>query len=220
MDAILEGARTVFTVFGLPITESVVNTWLVMVVLIILALVLRRNFQLYPDKRQNVVEMIVEGLTSMVTSTMGAKNKGFMPYIATVFLLLLFSNILGIFALRPPTVDFSVTIAYGIVTFVCIHYYALKAKGWSYLKGMAEPFIFLLPMNIIGEVAKPFSLGMRLYGNLLGGSLIMALISGAVALFVPAVASIYFDLFSAILQSFIFVMLTMVFITLAKDDDE
>ena len=98
--------------------------------------------------------------------------------------------------------------------------FAIKAKGWSYIKGMGEPFIFLLPMNLIGEVAKPFSLGMRLYGNLLGGSVIMAMISGAVALFVPAVASIYFDLFSGILQSFIFVMLTMVFITLAKDDDE
>lgn len=220
VEAILEGARTVFTIFGLPITESVVNTWLVMAVLIILALVLRRNLQLYPDKRQNVVEVIVEALSDLVSSTMGPKNKGFMPYIGTVFFLLLFSNLLGIFGLRPPTADFSVTIAYGIATFFCIHYYALKAKGWSYLKGMAEPFIFLLPMNIIGEVAKPFSLGMRLYGNLLGGSVIMAMITGAVALFVPAVASIYFDLFSAILQSFIFIMLTMVFISIAKDDEE
>ncbi|MGI6366590.1 MAG: F0F1 ATP synthase subunit A [Bacillota bacterium] len=220
LEAVLEGARTVFTLFGLPITESVVNTWLVMAVLIILALVLRRNFQLYPDKRQNVAEIVVEALSGLVASTMGPKNKGFMPYIATVFFLLFFSNVLGVFGLRPPTADFSVTIAYGIVTFFCIHYYALKAKGWSYLKGMAEPFIFLLPMNIIGEVAKPFSLGMRLYGNLLGGSVIMAMISGAIALFVPAVASIYFDLFSAVLQSFIFIMLTMVFIAIAKDDEE
>ena len=78
----------------------------------------------------------------------------------------------------------------------------------------------MLPINIIGEVAKPFSLGMRLFGNLLGGSVIMAMISGAIALFVPAVASIYFDLFSGFLQSFIFIMLTMVFIKIAKDDDD
>jgi len=220
VEAILEGPRTVFTIFGLPVTESVVNTWLVMAVLIILALIFRRNLQVYPDKRQNVVEAIVEAVSGLVNTTMGQKNKGFMPYIGTLFFLLLFSNLLGIFGLRPPTADFSVTIAYGIVTFFCIHYFAIKAKGWSYIKGMGEPFIFLLPMNLIGEVAKPFSLGMRLYGNLLGGSVIMAMISGAVALFVPAVASIYFDLFSGILQSFIFVMLTMVFITLAKDDDE
>jgi F-type H+-transporting ATPase subunit a len=220
LDEVLEGAKTVFTVFGLPITESVVNTWLVMAVLIILAIVLRRNLQMYPDKRQNIVEIIVEGLTGLVTSTMGPKNKNFTPFIGTVFLLIAFSNILGIFGLRSPTADFSVTFAYGIVTFFCIHFFALKAKGWSYIKGFGQPFIFLLPINIIGEVAKPFSLGMRLFGNLLGGSVIMAMISGAIAIFVPAVASIYFDLFSGFLQSFIFIMLTMVFITIAKDDDD
>lgn len=220
LDEVLEGAKTVFTVFGLPITESVVNTWLVMAVLIILAIVLRRNLQMYPDKRQNIAEIIVEGLTGLVTSTMGLKNKNFTPFIGTIFLLIAFSNILGIFGLRSPTADFSVTFAYGIVTFFCIHFFALKAKGWSYIKGFGQPFIFLLPINIIGEVAKPFSLGMRLFGNLLGGTVIMAMISGAIAIFVPAVASIYFDLFSGFLQSFIFIMLTMVFITIAKDDDD
>jgi F-type H+-transporting ATPase subunit a len=220
LDEVLEGAKTVFTIFGVDITESVVNTWIVMAVLVILALVFSRNLKLYPDKRQNIVEIIVDGLTGLVTSTMGAKNRNFTPFIGTVFLLIAFSNILGIFGLRSPTADFSVTLAYGIVTFFCIHFFALKAKGWSYIKGFGQPFIFLLPINIIGEVAKPFSLGMRLYGNLLGGSVIMAMISGAIALFVPAVASIYFDLFSGFLQSFIFIMLTMVFITIAKDDED
>lgn len=220
LDEVLEGAKTVFTVFGLDITESVVNTWIVMAILVILALIFRRNLKLYPDKRQNIVEVIVDGLTGLVTSTMGAKNRSFTPFIGTVFLLIAFSNILGIFGLRSPTADFSVTLAYGIVTFFCIHFFALKAKGWSYIKGFGQPFIFLLPINIIGEVAKPFSLGMRLYGNLLGGSVIMAMISGAIALFVPALASIYFDLFSGLLQSFIFVMLTMVFISIAKDDQD
>lgn len=220
LDEVLEGAKTVFTIFGVDITESVVNTWIVMAVLVILALVFSRNLKLYPDKRQNIVEIIVDGLTGLVTSTMGAKNRNFTPFIGTVFLLIAFSNILGIFGLRSPTADFSVTLAYGIVTFFCIHFFALKAKGWSYIKGFGQPFIFLLPINIIGEVAKPFSLGMRLYGNLLGGSVIMAMISGAIALFVPAVASIYFDLFSGLLQSFIFIMLTMVFITIAKDDED
>lgn len=220
LEQVLEGPKTVFTVFGLPITESVVNTWIVMAVLVVLALIFRRNLKLYPDKKQNIAEIIVEALDGLVTSTMGAKNKNFMPFIGTVFLLIAFSNILGIFGLRPPTADFSVTFAYGIVTFFCIHFFALKAKGWSYIKGFGQPFIFLLPINIIGEVAKPFSLGMRLFGNLLGGSVIMAMISGAIALFVPAVASIYFDLFSGFLQSFIFIMLTMVFIKIAKDDDD
>ena len=140
-----------------------------------------------------------------------------MPYMATLFLLILFSNIIGIFGFRTPTSDINVTLGYALMTFFSIHFFGVKAKGLGYLKGFFEPIFVIAPINIIGELARPVSLSMRLFGNMLGGSVIMALISGAVALFVPAVASIYFDLFSGILQSFIFTMLSMVFISLAKD---
>ncbi len=213
----MQGPKTVFTLFGFPITESVVNTWIVMAVLIILALVLRRRLELRPGKAQNIAELLVDGFTGIVKSTMGEKNIGFMPYMATLFLLILFSNIIGIFGFRTPTSDINVTLAYALMTFFSIHFFGVKAKGLGYLKGFFEPIFVIAPINIIGELAKPVSLSMRLFGNMLGGSVIMALISGAVALFVPAVASIYFDLFSGILQSFIFTMLSMVFISLAKD---
>lgn len=217
LEEILQGPKTVFTLFGFPITESVVNTWIVMAVLIILALVLRRRLELRPGKAQNIAELLVDGFTGIVKSTMGEKNIGFMPYMATLFLLILFSNIIGIFGFRTPTSDINVTLAYALMTFFSIHFFGVKAKGLGYLKGFFEPIFVIAPINIIGELAKPVSLSMRLFGNMLGGSVIMALISGAVALFVPAVASIYFDLFSGILQSFIFTMLSMVFISLAKD---
>ncbi|MDD2281802.1 MAG: F0F1 ATP synthase subunit A [Eubacteriales bacterium] len=217
LDKVLAGPRTVFTLFGFSITESLVNTWIVSAVLIILALMLRRHLELRPGKVQNVAELLVEGFSGIVKSTMGEKNLSFMPYIATLFMLILFSNLMGIFGFRSPTADINVTLGYALVTFFAIHFYGLKAKGWKYLKGMAEPVFIILPINIIGELARPVSLSMRLFGNMLAGSVVMALISGAAALFVPAVASIYFDLFSGILQSFIFVMLTMVFIFLAKE---
>lgn len=217
LEEILQGPKTVFTLFGFPITESVVNTWIVMAVLIILALVLRRRLELRPGKAQNIAELLVDGFTGIVKSTMGEKNIGFMPYMATLFLLILFSNIIGIFGFRTPTSDINVTLAYALMTFFSIHFFGVKAKGLGYLKGFFEPIFVIAPINIIGELARPVSLSMRLFGNMLGGSVIMALISGAVALFVPAVASIYFDLFSGILQSFIFTMLSMVFISLAKD---
>ncbi|HBI57008.1 MAG TPA: ATP synthase F0 subunit A [Firmicutes bacterium] len=213
----MQGPKTVFTLFGFPITESVVNTWIVMAVLIILALVLRRRLELRPGKAQNIAELLVDGFTGIVKSTMGEKNIGFMPYMATLFLLILFSNIIGIFGFRTPTSDINVTLGYALMTFFSIHFFGVKAKGLGYLKGFFEPIFVIAPINIIGELARPVSLSMRLFGNMLGGSVIMALISGAVALFVPAVASIYFDLFSGILQSFIFTMLSMVFISLAKD---
>jgi F-type H+-transporting ATPase subunit a len=217
LEEILQGPKTVFTLFGFPITESVVNTWIVMAVLIILALVLRRRLELRPGKAQNIAELLVDGFTGIVKSTMGEKNIGFMPYMATLFLLILFSNIIGIFGFRTPTSDINVTLGYALMTFFSIHFFGVKAKGLGYLKGFFEPIFVIAPINIIGELARPVSLSMRLFGNMLGGSVIMALISGAVALFVPAVASIYFDLFSGILQSFIFTMLSMVFISLAKD---
>lgn len=217
MEQILQGPRKAFTILGLSISESVVNTWVIMMVLIVLALILRRRLELRPSRTQNIAELLVEGFSGVVKLIMGENNLRFMPYFATLFLLIFFSNILGVFGFRTPTADINVTLAYALVTVFSIHFYALKAKGFDYLKGFAQPLFFLLPINIIGELAKPVSLSMRLFGNMLGGSVIMALISGAISLFVPAVASIYFDLFSGILQAFIFTMLSMVFISLAKE---
>lgn len=186
-------------------------------ILIILALILRRNLQLYPSKLQNVVEMVVDSIAGLVSSTMGDQRKGFTPYIATLFLFIAFSNLTGIIGLRPPTSDINITAGLALMTFFAIHFYGLKHKGWKHIKGMAEPFFLFLPINIIGELAKPVSLAMRLFGNIFGGAVIMAMISGAIALFVPVLPSLYFDIFSGLLQSFIFTMLTMVFITLALE---
>lgn len=210
----MEGPRTVFSVLGFPITESIINSWIVMGILVVMALVLRRNLELYPNKLQNVVETVVDGFNSLVSSNM-AGRKGFMPYMAALFLFITFANLSGMIGLRPPTADINVTAGLALLTFFAIHYYGLKNKGWQHLKGLSEPIIFFLPMNIISELAKPLSLAMRLFGNIFGGAIIMALITGAVALFIPVLPSLYFDLFAGILQSFIFTMITMVFITLA-----
>lgn len=215
MEQLLEGPRTVFTLFGFPVSESVVSTWIVMAILVGLALVLRRRMELYPDKMQNVIEMVVEGFNGLVASTMGEDRKNFMPYIASLFLFIGFANLSGLLGLRPPTSDINVTAGLALMTFVAIHFYGLRLKGWKHIKGLGEPFILFLPMNIVSELAKPVSLAMRLFGNIFGGAIIMAMISGAIALFVPVLPSLYFDIFSGLLQSFIFTMLTMVFITLA-----
>jgi F-type H+-transporting ATPase subunit a len=207
----------VFTIFGLPITETVVSTWLVMAILLGLALVLRRRLELYPDKAQNVVEIVVDGFNSLVSSNMGDNRRGFMPYMASLFLFISFANLSGLIGLRPPTSDINVTAGLALLTFLAIHYYGLKAKGWQHITGLAEPFFLFIPMNVISELAKPLSLAMRLFGNIFGGTMIMAMIAGAISIFVPILPSLYFDLFAGLLQSFIFTMITMVFITLALD---
>ena len=215
MDDLFQGPAEVFRIFGFPITESIVNSWIVMALLIGLALIFRRNLKTYPGRVQNVLELIVEGFTNLVSTTMGAARIGFMPYMITLFMFIAFSNMLGLFGLRPPTSDLNITLGLALLTFLAIHFYGFKIKGLRYLASFAEPFFPILPLNIIGELAKPVSLSFRLFGNILGGAVLMAMIGGSIAIFVPIFPSLYFELFAGLLQSFIFVMLTMVFITLA-----
>ncbi|MTI93983.1 MAG: F0F1 ATP synthase subunit A [Firmicutes bacterium] len=215
MEDLFDGPSIVFEFYGFQITETMLNIWLVMAVLIVLALLLRRNLELYPGKVQNVVEMVVEAFEGLVTSTMGDSRKDFMPYMAALFLFIGLSNMMGLLGLMPPTADVNTTIGLALLTFILIHYSGFRNKGFGHIRGLAQPVFLFLPINIISELAKPVSLAFRLFGNILGGTIIMAMITGAIALFVPVVPSLYFDVFSGLLQSFIFVMLTMVFITLA-----
>lgn len=214
MERILEGPHYI-EIFGISISESIINMWIAMAVIIVFGIVARRSMKLYPDKFQNFVEIIVEGVENLVTSTMGDKQRGFAPYIGTLFMFLAVANLTGLFSLRPPTADINVSLGLALMTFFGIHYYGLKRKGFGHIKGLAEPIILFLPINIISELAKPVSLAFRLFGNIFGGAIIMAMIGGAIGLFVPVLPSLYFDIFSGLLQSFIFVMLTMVFFTLA-----
>ena len=148
-------------------------------------------------------------------------------------MFLALAYIAGLFGLRPPTADGNTTMGLAIMTFVMIHFFGAKAKGpLTYAKGFLEPFAALLPLNIMGELATPISLSFRLFGNIVGGLIIMNLLYGAlgglstklmgisIPIFqvgIPAILHIYFDLFAEILQSFIFTMLTMVFISIATE---
>ncbi|NLK72878.1 MAG: F0F1 ATP synthase subunit A [Clostridiales bacterium] len=217
---------------GVVITETVVNTWIIMIVLIIFSLVFTRKFEKIPKGAQNVVEMIVDLVYSLTEQVMGKNKQGFAPYVGTLFFFLIFANLWGLVGLRPPTADVNTTSALAIITFVLIHFFSIKSKGIKgYLKGKIEPFPLLLPLNIIGDLATPISLAFRLFGNIVGGLIIMSLLYGALAglsmkiglpipIFeagIPSIFHIYFDVFSGVLQSFIFVMLTMVFVSMEMD---
>lgn len=207
---------------GIPITQTVVTTWFIMLVLFGLAIFLTRKLKVRPEKRQVVAEIIVDGIYNLTETTMGKKFKNFAPYIGTILLLVGVSNISGLFGLRPPTADLNTTLGLALITFVLIHTTGIRAKGFvGYMKGFLEPMPFLLPINLMGEIATPISLSFRLFGNILGGLIIMTLLYQALGWFAlipaPAILHMYFDLFAGLLQSFIFGMLTMVFISLASD---
>ncbi|MDI3535073.1 MAG: F-type H+-transporting ATPase subunit a [Thermosediminibacterales bacterium] len=209
-----------FSMFGqrMEVTESVTVTWIIMAVFGITAFLSSRNLKVVPRGFQNIVEIFVESTTWLVDTTMGTKYRGFVPYIGTLTLYLTAANLIGLITLRPPTADLSTTLALSTITFALTQYYGIKVKGMkNYLKGFIEPIPFMLPLNIIGELANPFSMAFRLFGNILGGFIILTLLYRAAPILLPVPLHAYFDVFAGVLQTFIFSMLTMTFLVMAMD---
>ena len=201
------------------LTTTHVSLLIVCVGLLIFALVVRSKLKDTdkPSGLQNVAELIVEMLDGMVKSSMGSKNAvKYRNYIGSLFLFLLISNISGLLGLRPPTADYGVTFPLGIITFVLIQYNNIKWNKFRAFTDLFQPIPVLFPINLIGELAVPFSISLRLFGNVVSGTVIMALIYGLlskVAFLWPGVLHAYFDIFSGAIQTYVFCMLTMVFIS-------
>ena len=169
-----------------------------------------------PGAFQNVVELVVESLDNMVKGVMGRNAAAFANYIGTLFIFILLSNISGLFGLRPPTADYGVTFALGIITFTLITFNKFKYQKVSgVIKGLCDPWPIWAPINVIGDVAVPISLSLRLFANVLSGTVMMALIYGLLGFIAtgwPAGLHVYFDLFSGAIQTYVFSMLTMTYI--------
>lgn len=176
-----------------------------------------KNAKEVPTGFQNVVELIVEKLDGMVDSTMGKNGKNFRNYIGTIFIFILFSNISGLLGLRPPTADYGTTLPLGLLTFTLIFVNKIRYQKVSgFIKGLCDPWPFWAPINIIGDLAVPVSLSLRLFANVLSGTVMMALIYGLlskIAIIWPAALHVYFDLFSGAIQTYVFCMLTMTYIS-------
>lgn len=201
------------------ITTTHVSILIVMIILLVFAIIANRkmkNPDEIPGGFQNVVEMIVEMLDKMVHGSMGKYAGKFANYIGSIFLFIFVSNISGLFGLRPPTADYGVTLPLGIITFAIIQYNNIRYNKFGALTGLFKPLPFLFPINLIGEIAVPFSLSLRLFGNILSGTVMMSLIYtllAPIAIGWPGFLHIYFDIFSGAIQTYVFCMLTMVFVT-------
>lgn len=202
------------------ITTTHVSQLIVTILILILALAIRRRFknaEEIPGVFQCLCETVVEMLDNMVVGNMGQKGRKYANYIITIFCYILLSNISGIFGLRSPTADYGVTFMLAIITFVMIHYNGIRYQKKDYWKGYLDPFPVFLPVNIISEIATPVSMSLRLFANLLSGTIIMALWYGMMPWFtklgIPAALHFYFDLFSGAIQTYVFCMLTMIFVS-------
>ncbi len=207
------------------ITTTHISVLVVMLVILVFAIAARikmSHAQEYPTGFQNVVELIVEMLDNMVRSSMGGHAKRYRNYIGTIFIFIFISNISGLFGLRPPTADYGVTLPLGIITFCIIQYNNIKYNKFGAFTDLFKPLPFLFPINLIGEIAVPFSLSLRLFGNVLSGTVMMTLIYSLLSRFAigwPGILHIYFDVFSGAIQTYVFCMLTMAF-TMQKVPEE
>lgn len=206
-----------FTVAGLKVevSEAVVVTWIIMAVMIVGAFILTRNLKIdHIGKRQAAAEAIVTKLTGLVGNMLSDKAQGYVPYLTTVLIYIGLANVIGLFGFKAPTKDLNVTIALALMSIVLVEaagIYHLGVKKW--LHKFTEPIAVITPINILEVVTRPLSLCMRLFGNVLGAFVIMELIKLVVPIVLPAVFSAYFDLFDGLLQAYVFVFLTSLYIS-------
>ena len=248
MEVSITGARIYFEIpilGGIPITETIVNSWLVMLAIIGLCLFLTHDLKVRNvSKRQVVAEMFVTTAQNFVNTNMGEKFAHYGPFVAALFASSLLSNLLSLIGMFPPTSDLSTTLAWAVLVFVLITATKIRTSGvLGYMKVFTQPIFVLTPFNILSELATPISMAFRHFGNIVSGGVISALVYAALASLsslvlgllpgvlgdilshipifqvgIPAVLSVYFDLFSGFMQAFIFCMLTTLYIGNAAEE--
>ncbi len=217
----------------LYISESTVVSLAVIIAIFALCLWLTHGIRVIPGSRRQVVaEFVVEWATNLVTTNMGPRFIAFAPFVAGILALSALSSLASLLGLFSPTSDINIVAGWAIIVFILITYYKLKGGVWNYVKSFGDPLPIFYPFNLFSEVATPLSMTFRHYGSILSGAVISTLIAAALGgvsslllglisdshfvtsipllqVGLPAILSLYFDLFSSLLQAFIFAMLTM-----------
>lgn len=244
MNVEVNGPKIVFTIpilGGINITETIINSWIIMAVIVGLCIFLTRNLRVKnPSKRQIIAEKLYLMLYNLVRDVMGEKNIKYVPYIGTLFTFSIVGSLSSLTGLRPITGDLSTTLGWALVTFMLVQVTNIRSHGvGGWLKSFTEPVIVITPLNLISEIANPISIAFRHFGNIASGLVITSLVYAALAALsnailsfipndfistipifqvgLPAILSIYFDLFTSFLQAYIISMLTMVFVSSAAE---
>jgi len=204
--------------YNIGISPSIVVQWVIIVLVAFLCIYFTRDLKIIPDKKQNIIEIIMDAINNLVRNNMGEDYMGFVPFIGTFAIFIAIMNNTGLVGVRAPTVDYSVALALALITFVVVQWFAIKKIGLGhYFKGYVQPYAFILPITLIERIMLPVSLSFRLFGNMMAGLVIIELaykslgsLSMFAQLILPIPLHFYFDLFDGLIQMLIFVMLTMV----------
>lgn len=206
--------ETVFSIGSIGISESVVVTWIIMAVVVLLSMLLTRNLKVeHPGRGQLMLEYAVTWLQGIGKGIVGEEGGQYASYLTSILIYLGIANLIGVLGFKPPTKDLNVTAALAIMSIILIEAAGIRKKGMKkWLKGFTEPVVLVTPINVLELFIKPLSLCMRLFGNVLGAFVIMKLIECILPVGLPVVFSLYFDLFDGLIQAYVFVFLTGLFI--------
>lgn len=212
-------SHVVFTVGPVVVTEPVVVTWGLMVVLGLGSLLMTRRLRLVPSRGQVALEMIVETIAGQIKDTVRADPWPYVPLLGTLFLFILAANWSSLIpGVDPPTAHLQTDAALAVVVFVAVIWFGIRARGIrGYLRTFAEPTIFMVPLNVVETFTRTFSLIVRLFGNVMSGVFIIAIVLSLAGLLVP-IPLMALDLLTGAVQAYIFTILAAVFIGGAASD--
>ena len=203
------------------ITRPVVTTWVIMAMLTVASWSVTRRLALHPDRRQATLELIVTGIMGQVEEVIRKEARPFLPILGTLFIFLVAANLSGVLpGVEAPTGKLETPAALALIVFVSVHFFGVRARGpLGYLASFAQPKLIMLPLNIVSEVTRTFSLMVRLFGNVMSGEFIIALVVGLAGLFVP-IPLMALEILVGLVQAYIFTVLATVFIGAAVDTVE
>jgi len=211
-------STVLFRLGPLAITRPVVTTWAIMAVLTLVSWLVTRRLKLHPDRRQTVLELIVTGIMAQIDQVIRKNPRPFLPLLGTLFIFLVAANLSGILpGVEAPTGKLETPAALALIVFVAVHYFGVRARGFlGYLASFAKPKLIMLPLNIVSEVTRTFSLMVRLFGNVMSGEFVIALVVALAGLFVP-IPLMALEILVGLVQAYIFTVLATVFIGAAVD---
>jgi F-type H+-transporting ATPase subunit a len=208
-----------FQLGPLAITRPVVTTWAIMLVLAPGSWLATRNLALHPTRRQAALEAVVLGLAQQIRDVIGKDARAFLPLLGTLFIFLVVANLSGVLpGVEAPTGRLETPAALALIVFAGVHYFGVRAHGvLGYLASFARPKLIMLPLNVLAEVTRTFSMMVRLFGNVMSGEFVIAMVIGLAGLFVP-VPLMVLEVLVGVVQAYIFTVLATVFIGAAVDD--
>ncbi len=206
-------STVLFHLGPVAITRAVVTTWIIMAALAIVCRLATQRLEVQPDRRRAVLEVIVTGIAGQIEDVIGKDARPFLPMLGTLFIFLVVANLSGLLpGVEAPTSRIETPAALALIVFFSVHYFGVRARGLrGYLASFAEPKLIMLPLNILSEVTRTFSLMVRLFGNVMSGEFVIALVLALAGLFVP-IPLMVLEILVGLVQAYIFTVLATVFI--------